>query len=100
MGFSRDKNRRSTAGHSGEERHFIACRQGLIQAAEFLIARTHQVLLGQHIPHPAAGQQGLAPPIKAGGLPPQPPPHPPPPSGFPPPTPPPPPPGPSGCGRG
>src|SRR3990167_6582708 len=58
----------STAGHSGEKRHFVASCQWLIQAAEFLITRTHQVLLGQYIPYTTATQQVLAQLIKAGEL--------------------------------
>jgi hypothetical protein len=42
--------RRLTAGNSREKRHFIAIQQGLTQAAQFLITRAHQVLLGQYLP--------------------------------------------------
>src|SRR5690606_7024147 len=40
----------SAPRHGGEEGHFITVQQRLVEAAQFLIARTHQVLLGQHLP--------------------------------------------------
>ena len=53
-----------TAGAGGFERAYVTLTQGdfvtgadgLVEAAQLLIARAHQVWLGQHLPHPAASQ--------------------------------------------
>src|SRR3990167_177763 len=55
-----------TSRYGGEKGDFVAGADGLIEAAQLLIARTHQVRLGQHLPHPAAGQQLLAQCVEAG----------------------------------
>src|SRR5690606_24589488 len=47
----------SAARHGGEEGDLIALLQPLVEAAQFLIARAHQVLLAEHLPLAPSGQQ-------------------------------------------
>src|SRR5690606_17506474 len=50
----------STSGDRGEEGHFVAILQRLVEPAQLLIARAHQVALGQYLPDVATRHQMIA----------------------------------------
>src|SRR3990167_5284985 len=55
-----------TSRYGGEKGDFVTGADGLVEAAQLLIARAHEVRLGQHLPHPATGQELLTQRVEAG----------------------------------